>query len=310
MNVLVTGGSGFIGSHTVDVLIARGYNVIVVDKKGETEFFNPEATYLVGDITDHIFIERVFQTYCPRAVVHLAAQVDVQQSMKNPLNDIQANVLGTVNILKQCHQYNTKIIFASSAAVYGIPKQLPIKECDTTHPISIYGLSKLTAEHYIQLFHDMYGVRFCILRYANVYGPRQDYTGEGGVVSIFAHMLIKGCSPIIYGDGEQTRDFVFVTDVAKANVYALERGENEIFNVCTNKEVKINDLLNQMSDILNRTVHPIYQPKREGDISRSVLDNTKIKQKLRWEEEVRLREGLKETVCYFSMKYQHKILSM
>jgi UDP-glucose 4-epimerase len=299
MRVLVTGGAGFIGSHTVDLLLENGYEVAVLDKKLDRSFHNPKAVYECADLLNKDRLAHVFKNFKPEAVIHLAAQVDVQTSMTYPDKDIDINLKGTVHLLEQCKQNQAKIVFASSAAVYGVPQQLPIHEFHDTHPLSIYGLSKLSAEHYIRLYHELYGVQYCVLRYANVYGPRQDSTGEGGVVSIFVDRLVHGQTPIIYGSGNQTRDFVFVKDVARANVLALKGGGNRIFNVCNTTEISINELLNQISSLLGKETVPNYLPEKKGDIFRSILDGTEIRKNLNWQSETELIEGLKDTIDYF-----------
>jgi UDP-glucose 4-epimerase len=299
MKVVVTGGAGFIGSHTVDLLVENGHEVVVIDSKLDKSFHHKNANYFLVDILNKEKISEIFQSFRPEAVIHLAAQVDVQKSLDHPDRDIDINLKGTIHILEQCRQWGCKIIFASSAAVYGIPKQLPIKEEHSTHPLSIYGLSKLSAEKYIQLYSDLYGVNYCIFRYANIYGPRQDSTGEGGVVSIFANQLVKNKIPTIYGNGKQTRDFVFVKDVAKANLLALNHGTNSIFNVCHTTETSINDLLSNISILLNTESVPLYKEEKKGDIFRSVLDSTDINNQLNWKPETNLAEGLMETIQFF-----------
>ncbi|WML58591.1 SDR family NAD(P)-dependent oxidoreductase [Neobacillus sp. PS2-9] len=298
MNVLVTGGSGFIGSHTVDLLVKQGYTTIVVDQnKGVAE--NPNALYFYGDITDHKLIEDLFTQHSLDAVIHLAAQVSVETSMKDPVLDVHVNVLGTLNLLEQCRKHHAKIVFASSAAVYGLPENLPIAEDHPVHPISVYGLSKLTVEKYIQLYHEQFGVEYCTLRYSNVYGPRQGHTGEGGVISIFLNKLTNGQAPFLFGDGEQTRDFIYVEDVAMANIYALRDGKNQVFNVSSMTETSINSIVDTFTTLLNSDIQPIQQPPREGDITRSVLDASAIHSMLNWTPAVDIRSGLASTIRYF-----------
>jgi UDP-glucose 4-epimerase len=302
MRVVVTGGAGFIGSHTVDLLVENGHEVMVIDSKLDKSFHHKNANYYLEDILDKKKVNELFQSFQPEAVIHLAAQVDVQHSMEHPDHDIDINLKGTIHILEQCRLYGSKIIFASSAAVYGIPKLLPITEDHDKKPLSIYGLSKLTAEHYIQLYHELYNVSYCILRYANVYGPRQNSSGEGGVVSIFVDQLVQNIVPSIYGNGEQTRDFVYVKDVARANVLALDHHENEIFNVCNTSETSINELFTHISKLLKTDSVPVYKTEKKGDIFRSVLDSAKIIKTLKWNRKTDLLAGLVETVQFFQTK--------
>ena len=301
MNVLVTGGCGFIGSHTVDLLVEQGYKTIVIDKIKPNEY-NPRVLYYQADITHPHVLEQIFAEHTPGVVIHLAAQVSVDTSMKDPLRDVNENVVGTIKLLEQCRSFQTKIIFASSAAVYGLPMHLPILEEHSTNPISIYGLSKLTVEKYIQLYYQQFGVEFCILRYANVYGPRQGSTGEGGVISIFADRLSKGQTPILFGNGNQTRDFVYVDDVARANLYALKRGTNQIFNVSTMTETSVNQIVKILQERMDNQSGQTYLPARTGDIPRSILDSTEIRTLLGWEPKVDIKTGLTLTIDYFTRK--------
>lgn len=302
MKVIVTGGAGFIGSHTVDLLIEEGHEVVVIDYKSPQSYHNEKAFYYLKDILDREAISSIFQIFQPEAVIHLAAQVDVQQSLNNPAKDIDINLKGTIHILEECRKYRSKIIFASSAAVYGIPNKLPIHEQHTTNPLSIYGLSKLSAERYIQLYHELYEIPYTILRYANVYGPRQESTGEGGVVSIFVDQLVNGYIPTIYGDGTQTRDFVYVKDVARANVLALYHDVNSIMNVCSSSETTINELYKQIACLLNKEITPEHKEGKIGDISRSMLDSSLILKYFSWSRKTDLISGLKETIQFFQIK--------
>lgn len=236
MKVLVTGGAGFIGSHVVDCLIESGHETVVVDNlaTGKASHVHPKAKLYVTDIRSKE-LKEIVETEKPRVVIHQAAQVSVKRSVDEPLWDAEINILGTLNLLECCRAANVeKLIYASSAAVYGDPVYVGVDERHLIQPLSLYGVSKYTPELYIKVYHHLYGLNYTILRYANVYGPRQDSEGEGGVVSIFIDKLLKGEQPIIYGDGEQTRDFVYVTDVAQANVMALTRGDGGVFK-CEHK---------------------------------------------------------------------------
>jgi UDP-glucose 4-epimerase len=299
MKVIVTGGAGFIGSHTVDLLVEEGHQVTVIDHKGKNPFQNKQTIYESVDILDKQSLTRIFQSFKPDAVIHLAAQVDVQTSILQPDLDIDINLKGTIHILEQCRNTGAKMIFASSAAVYGVPQQLPIAENHETWPLSIYGLSKLSAERYIQLYSALYGLKYCIFRYANVYGPRQDSTGEGGVVSIFVDQLVKQRIPTIYGDGEQTRDFVFVKDVARANVLALDYPANAILNVGNTMETSVNQLYTFLTNIMEVDVIANYVEGKKGEISRSILDSAPLHACLNWKAETNLIDGLRETIQFF-----------
>lgn len=301
MNILVTGGCGFIGSHIVDTLINNGHNVIVVDNlsTGNIKNLNNKAKFYNIDIQSEE-LKEVFSRETPQVVYHQAAQVDIQYSIKNPSLDARVNIEGTIKVLECMVDYNVdKIIYASSAAIYGIPKYLPVDEDHIKSPISFYGISKYTPEYYINVFSKLYGFKFSILRYANVYGERQDNKGEGGVVSIFRHMIKNGESPIIFGSGEQIRDFIYVKDVANANLCVLNKGDNNIFNVSTSQGITVNSLLNEILNIYGKDIEPIYKEERQGDIFESILSNNKLVRETGWVPKYDLHQGLKETIQYY-----------
>lgn len=301
MKVLVTGGAGFIGSHIVDLLVESGFRVSVVDdlSTGRFENINPGVNFYrvgvgSGDFGEVIARER------PDAVVHQAAQVDVQRSLREPLADAEINILGAVNLLEACRRYNvSKVVYASSAAVYGNPAYLPVDEKHPVKPQSPYGASKYTVEHYLRIYSEVYGVRYTVLRYANVYGPRQDAGGEGGVVAIFVDKLLSAEAPKIFGDGEQTRDFVFVKDVAAANLAALHRGDGLILNVSTGAMLSVNSLFHAIKSITMSSLSPVYCPPRPGDITHSYLANEKAREALEWRPRYSLEDGLRETVEFY-----------
>lgn len=306
--ILVTGGAGFIGSHIVDKLIENGDKVVVVDNlsTGNIENVNSKAIFYKIDITNKD-LYKVFEKEKPEYVIHQAAQIDIQKSIKNPVYDAEVNILGTVNILECCRKYNVKkIIYASSAAVYGNPEYIGIDEKHRVNPISYYGISKHTPEHYFEVYRQLYGLRYTILRYANVYGIRQDPKGEGGVVSIFLDMMLRGMQPVIYGDGEQTRDFIYVSDIARANILALKNGDNDIFNIGTGVKTSINQLFKLMNKLIGNNLKPKYGQAREGDILHSYFDNSKAKSMLNWEPKFTLEEGLRETIEYYKERYSVK----
>lgn len=312
MKVLVTGGAGFIGSHVVDLLIENGYEVVIVDNlsTGKEEFINKKAIFYKKDLTDDDLYE-IFEKEKPDYVIHQAAQIDVQRSVDDPVFDAKVNILGTVNLLESCRKSGIKkVIYASSAAVYGNPEYFPIDEVHKINPISYYGISKHTPEHYFEVYRQLYGLKYTILRYANVYGIRQDPKGEGGVISIFIDKMLKGERPIIFGDGNQTRDFVYVKDVAKANLLALKRGDNEVVNISTGKPTSINELVEIMNKIMNTSLESIYTEPRKGDIVHSYLDNKKALEVLGWKPEYSLEDGLRETIEYYKRVTSNKAMKI
>jgi UDP-glucose 4-epimerase len=297
LKVLVTGGAGFIGSHTVDLLVESGYDVLVIDNlcTGKKENISTKAAFFNLDINSKE-VEQVFCEFQPDILIHLAAQVKVSISLGDPFRDAMENIMGTIRLLSYCGKYGVqKVIFASSAAVYGENNQLPLKESAAASPVSYYGVSKSTCESYIRLFNHYNKLPFTILRYANVYGPRQTADAEGGIVSIFLNNITENKPLVIYGDGEQTRDFIFVKDVAKANVAAITKGDNEIINLGTETATSINRLSYMCRDILKCNIVPSYESARAGDIPNSFLANSKAKKLLNWNPSYTLEEGLKET---------------
>ncbi|MBA2862120.1 NAD-dependent epimerase/dehydratase family protein [Methanococcus maripaludis] len=291
MKILVTGGAGFIGSHIVDLLIENGHDVSVLDNlsTGNEKNLNSSAKFIKGDILDKNLDLTGFE-----CVIHEAAQINVRTSVENPVFDANINVLGTINILEKIKEYGVKkIIFSSSGgAVYGEPEYLPVDEKHAVNPLSPYGLSKFCAEEYIKLYARLYGIEYCILRYSNVYGSRQDPLGEAGVISIFIDKMKKGETPIIYGDGNQTRDFVNVKDVAKANLMALD-WKNDIVNIGYGNETSVNELFKIIASETGFNKDPIYEKEREGEVYRIYIDYSKAKT-LGWIPEFELENGIKE----------------
>ena len=296
--VLITGGAGFIGSHTVEEFLNNeNYEIIVVDNLISGKYENIkdfEIEFHRFDIRDKIQLESLFEEKKIDYIIHNAAQISVKDSMDNPVYDAEQNILGLINLMDLSVKYGVKkILFSSSAAVYGNSKDIPLKEGDSTWPQSFYGLSKLTGENYIKLYSQLYGLKYIIFRYANVYGERQSRHGEAGVISIFSHNMQKGESIVIEGNGEQTRDFIYVKDIAKANYMALKNNvEDEIINVSTNSEICINDLFKYMAEKLSYSGEALYEKERDGDIKRSILDNGKLKSLLKIEPEYSLKSGI------------------
>ncbi|EST11244.1 NAD-dependent epimerase/dehydratase family protein [Sporolactobacillus laevolacticus] len=297
--VLVTGGAGFIGSHVVEALLRKNYAVAVIDNFSTGHHENiaglPVDLYIC-DIADPAVIN-VIQSIQPDYIIHLAAQISVSQSVADPLFDERTNVTGSLNIMNAARLAEVKkIVFASSAAVYGNPIEIPVTTKHPTKPESPYGLTKLTVEHYLQMFEKFYQLPYSILRFSNVYGPRQDAEGEGGVVSIFSDRIQKGTPPMIYGDGDQTRDFIFVKDVAAAAVAAINVKESLCVNISSQTAISIKDLFQLMKDVSGSELDVYYGPKREGDIRHSVLSNQLAKELLHWEPTVSLSDGLRMTI--------------
>lgn len=300
IKILVTGGAGFIASHLNDCLLSYGHDIVVVDdlSSGKLENINPRAKFYHLNINDSK-LDKVLAGEKPQLIYHFAAQVNVGSSQQDPLFDANSNIMGTIKILNYAVKHNAaKIIFASSAAIYGNPAYLPLDEKHQANPLSFYGLSKYTAEGYIRLFSRGIALKYSILRFANVYGPRQQSAGEGGVIAQFISRYGRGDSLNIYGDGEQTRDFIYVADVVAACCKALDMGDNQTVNISTGDGVSINRLWELLDGIIGCQSRPLYGPRREGDIIHSVLDNSKARNVLLWGPRITLREGLERTLRY------------
>lgn len=303
MKILVTGGCGFIGSHIVDELISKGHEVMIIDNlsTGSLENLNKSAYFCELDFMTPRAGELISE-FQPEIVIHHAAQVSVQKSMNNPIYDATNNILGTIRLLEYCGNSNVrKFIYASSAAAYGNPNYLPIDEEHPIQPISYYGISKYTPEQYIRNFCDSRELTYTILRYANVYGERQDAKGEGGVISIFLDRLLSNESPTFFGDGEQTRDYIYVKDIVKANLFVINNGDNEVYNVSTNEGVSLNNLYELMNRELNVNIKPVYEKPRPGDILHSFLDNSKL-EAIGWKPTYNIESGLKDIIYNLNYK--------
>ncbi|RCK71722.1 MAG: UDP-glucose 4-epimerase [Ignavibacteriae bacterium] len=302
MKILVTGGAGFIGSHVVDAYINAGHSVVVIDNlsMGNLKNVNPEAKFLKLDIRDEK-LKEIFQDEKFDIVNHHAAQMDVRKSVEDPLFDASVNILGVLNLLESCKNYGVKkFIFASTGgAIYGEQDYFPADEEHPLRPLSPYGITKLATEKYLYYYEKVFGLQYIILRYANVYGPRQNPHGEAGVVAIFTQKMLEGKQPQINGDGKQTRDYVYVDDVVKANLLALNYNKSEIFNIGTGIETDVNTLFFKLREYTGSKCEEYHAPPKKGEQLRSVLNYTKIKNELGWEPKVYIEEGLKLTVDYF-----------
>lgn len=304
MKVLVTGGAGFIGSHIVDSLIEKGFEVCVVDdlSGGNRKNINCNAKFYEEDIENAELMD-IFREEKPDYVIHEAAQICVENSLKDPVDDAMINIIGSVNVLEACRQTGVKkILYPASAAIFGEPQYLPIDEAHPLDMISPYGVSKHAVEHYLEVYKKLYGLEYNVLRYSNVYGPRQDTSGEGGVAAIFCDTLLRGKTPYIFGDGNQTRDFIYVKDVVTANLLALTSPCSGIYNVCTNTHVSVNELYDLIRSALNVETQPLHIDKRPGDILNSYMTYEKIQKDMHWTPHYSLPEGIKETVEY----YEHR----
>ena len=305
MNILVTGGAGFIGSHIVDAYVEAGHKVIVLDNlsTGQIENINKNAHFVQMDIRDKK-IESVFKEHQIEAVSHQAAQMDVRLSVEDPIFDADNNVIGMLNILQNCVKHKVeKIIFSSSGgAIYGEQDYFPADESHPLQPCSPYGITKLVGEKYLFFYSLNYGLKYTALRYANVYGPRQNPHGEAGVVAIFATKLLQGEQPIINGDGKQTRDFVFIKDVVKANVLALENKNDQIINVGTSIESTVNDIYAELNSSTGANKPEEHGPGKEGEQFRSVIAYDKAKKVMNWSPSFTLKEGISETVDFFKSR--------
>ena len=303
MKIIVTGGAGFIGSHVVDAYAATGHQVIVVDNlsTGTRALVNPAARLVEMDINDPELAE-LFRAERPDVVNHHAANASVSLSVRQPVFDATQNILGTINLLEAAGQANVgKFIYISSGgAMYGNPEYVPMDEDHPSNPVSPYALSKHTGERYVRTYGIEHGLRWTSLRYANVYGPRQDPLGEAGVVSIFCQNLLDGTAPEIHWDGEQTRDFVYVGDCARANLLVLEAGDGQAYNVGTGVGTSINRLFRTLLEVAGQDLTPCRGPRRPGDARHSYLDFSRIERDLGWQAEVSLRDGLSKTWRHFT----------
>ena len=302
MKIVVTGGAGFIASHVVDAYIAGGHEVVVIDNlcSGQRRNLNPKASLHSMDILDPK-IQGVIGEIRPDVLNHHAAQMDVRRSVADPVFDARINVLGFLNLLEAGRAAELKkVIFASSGgAIYGEQEKFPAPEDHPTRPASPYGVSKLTGENYLAYYLATFGIPYVALRYANVYGPRQNFRGEAGVIAIFIDQLLSGNTPVINGDGKQTRDFVYVADVAAANMLALDSSFVGAINIGTGVETDLNTLYAKLAAGLGAKVAPIHGAAKEGEQRRSVLETSRAKKILGWAPKTSLDQGLAETIAYY-----------
>lgn len=302
MKVLVTGGAGFIGSHIVDLLIENNHEVVIIDNlsTGNKKNINPKAKFYEADITCPDILN-IFQQEKPDAVCHQAAQINLRTSVKEPIKDATINILGTINLLECARQTDVKkfVYASSSGARYGNPASVP---CDETHPIkpmSPYGISKHSAEHYVWLYSQLYDIDHNIVAYANVYGPRQDPKGEAGVISIFINAIKDNKECTIFGDGNQTRDYVYVKDVAMANLLALENTtSSKNFNISTGVETSVNELFDKIKIIMGKG-ESIHTDPVPGEVQKIALSYNLAQKELNWKPKTQLDQGLRQTIEFF-----------
>lgn len=308
MDILVTGGAGFIGSHVLEKLqkvseqSAEDIKVVVLDdlSNGSREHVPSGMELVVGDVRNQHVVENVFSRHHFSAVIHLAAQTMVPVSVENPLLDCQVNLGGILHILEACRKWQVPhVLFSSSAAVYGDNLHIPLKESEPLCPMSPYGITKMTMEQYMRVYHELYGLDATVFRFANVYGERQGEKGEGGVVSIFCKLLSQGSPITVYGDGNQTRDFVYAGDIASAIVQALPLTGYHTINVSTGTETSINDLIRSFERVIGHKAEVQYASPRPGDIQRSVLSNKELIQTLHMKPEMTLEQGIARTYTWY-----------
>ncbi len=300
MRILVTGGAGFIGSNVADRFVALGHDVGVFDdlSTGFREFVPPAAKFFHGDLRSADDVARAVAEFRPEIVSHHAAQIDVRRSVSDPVFDAQTNILGGIRLLEACTREGVrKVIYASTGgALYGEGRQLPATEDHPVNPEAPYGASKHALEHYLYLWKLLHGLDYTVLRYPNVYGPRQNPHGEAGVNAIFIGLMLEGRRPKIFGTGAQVRDYLYVGDVVEANVLALTKGSGEMVNLGTRVGTSVLDIVRELNVILGTSIEPIHEPARAGEIQKIYLDATRAKQVLGWTPSVSFTDGLRRTV--------------
>lgn len=307
MKVLITGGAGFIGSHILAQLQGRrDMDVVVFDNlsSGSKEHVPAGMELVEGDVCDEAAVDALFADHHFDAVIHLAAQTMVPTSVEQPVLDCRINLEGVLHVLEACRIHGTRhILFSSSAAVYGDNLHIPLKETERLVPTSPYGITKMTTEHYLRVYHELYGMDATVFRFANVYGERQGEKGEGGVVSIFCKLLSQRQGITVFGDGNQTRDFVYAGDIAQAIIRALPLKGYHTINVSTGQETSINDLIRSFEKAVGYTVPVQYTAPRTGDILRSVLSNETLKRDLGFVPAMDLEEGIRRTYDWYRSQW-------
>ena len=302
MKIIVTGGAGFIGSNAADRFIQEGHEVTIIDNlsTGVESNVNKKAKFYKVDIRSAV-IGKIFEKVKPEVLCHHAAQIDVRKSTDDPIFDADVNILGSLNLLNACVKHKVKkVIFASTGgAIYGEQDYFPANEKHPAKPLCPYGVTKLTIEKYLHFYRETYGIEYICLRYANVYGPRQNPFGEAGVVAIFAERLLSGKKAVIYGDGKRTRDFVFVDDAVQANLLALDYPKSDIFNIGTGIETDINSIFRILRETTGSKQKEIHAPPKAGEQERSVLDYSKAERLLKWNPRCELSGGMARTVEFF-----------
>jgi len=302
MKVLVTGGAGFIASHVTDQLIAAGHQVVIVDNlsTGRVSNLNPKAVFYEMDIRSPE-LRKVFEEERPEVISHHAAQMDVRRSVADPIFDAEVNILGSIKLAQLAIEFNVRkfIHISSGGAAYGEPAYMPCDENHPVQPLSPYGASKYTFELYLYIFKETAGLDYTVLRYPNVYGPRQDPHGEAGVVAIFIGQMLRGKPVTIFGNGEQVRDFVYVADCAAANLLALEKGGGRVYNLASGAGTSVNQIFDGLKAITGYPDAANYAPAKPGETFRIYLDATRAQQELGWRQTLDLTAGLRQTVEYF-----------
>jgi UDP-glucose 4-epimerase len=305
---LVTGGAGFIGSHIVDLLIEKGHDVIIIDNlsTGDKANINSKAKFYEMDIINS-GISSIFKKEKPGYVFHMAAQINLRMSVTDPMFDSETNILGALNILENSVKNGVKkIFFPSSGTIYGEAKILPTPEDYAPRPLSPYAINKLTIENYLFYYRSIISspIDYVVLRLGNIYGPRQSTKGEAGVIAIFIDKLLNNVPPVIYGDGKQTRDYVYVKDVVHAFILALEKPISGHFNISTGKETNVNEIYVRLIKATHKIISPVYMAEKDGDQKRICLDRRKALEELEWTPQYDLNSGINETVEWFQQKFR------
>ncbi len=307
MKVLITGGAGFIGSHVADGYLVEGLEVVIVDdlSRGAQDNVPGRVRFHKVDLRDRAAVEEIFAEEKPDLINHHAAQIDVRRAVRDPIFDAECNILSSIHLLELAVQHMVKrFIYASTGgAIYGEPETLPADEQTPVLPITPYGISKHTVEHYLFLYQKLHGLPYVVLRYGNVYGPRQSAKGEAGVVAIFCQQMLQKVTPTIYGDGKKTRDYIEVHDVVRANIKALARGDGGIFNIASGRATTDYEVFTAVRDALGFSgIEPNFAPKRPGEVDHIVLEVSKARAGLAWRPQVGFRQGIRETVDWFKAR--------